>query len=164
MHFFSASHCIPHTAGHKQKEPSVKTLRSPLPADFWRHCVLILEGLRVEWQNSTPSFASTPERRNGNINLSKYFISSSGDRIQNQSVLQSHFMPLRHDWPQQCLYCIKLNIVSRTYKVGRGNLGTLRQDTPLPFRHIRTPVYLYPVYLLPYSGDIYVINETTALK
>ena len=43
----------------------------------------------------------TPERNNGKINLSKYFISSSGDRIHNQLVLQSHFVPLRHDWPQQ---------------------------------------------------------------
>ena len=30
------------------------------------------------WQNSTPRFPSTPERRNGNINLNKHFISSSG--------------------------------------------------------------------------------------
>ena len=38
-----------------------------------------LEALRVEWRNPTPDFASTPQRRNGNINLNKYFISSSGD-------------------------------------------------------------------------------------
>ena len=44
-------------------------------------------------------FASTPEQRNGNINLNKYFISSSGDWTHNQAVLQSHFVPLRHDWP-----------------------------------------------------------------
>ena len=60
----------------------------------------ILEALCVEWQNSTPRLSSTPERRNGNINLSKYFISSSGDGTHNQSVLQSHFVPRRHDWPQ----------------------------------------------------------------
>ena len=60
----------------------------------------ILEVLRVEWQNSTPRVASTPERRNGNINSSKYFISSSGDRTHNQSVLQSHFVSLCHDWPR----------------------------------------------------------------
>ena len=90
----------------------------------------ILEALRVEWQNSTPRLASTPERtkmeiyflfflasrciphtaasrlsstlerRNGNINLSKYFISSSEDRTHNQSVLQSQLVPLRHDWPR----------------------------------------------------------------
>ena len=34
-----------------------------------------------------------------NINLNKYFISSSGDRTHNQSVLQSHLVPLRYDWP-----------------------------------------------------------------
>ena len=56
-----------------------------------RHSVLhcrFLEALRVEWQNSTPRLTSTPEQRNRNINLSKYFISSSGDRTHNQSVLQ----------------------------------------------------------------------------
>ena len=38
------------------------------------------------WRNSTPRFASTPERRNENINLHKYFISTSGDRTQNQCI------------------------------------------------------------------------------
>ena len=28
------------TQESRQREPSVKTLRSPLTADFWRHCVL----------------------------------------------------------------------------------------------------------------------------
>ena len=32
----SASRCI--TQQGRQREPSVKTLRSPLSADFWRHC------------------------------------------------------------------------------------------------------------------------------
>ena len=36
-------------------------------------------------------------KKNGTINLSKYFI-SSGDRTHKQSVLQSYFVPLRHDW------------------------------------------------------------------
>ena len=26
-------------------------------------------------------------------------MSSSGDRIHNQSILQSHFVPMRNDWP-----------------------------------------------------------------
>ena len=47
----------------------------------------ILEALRVERQNSTPRLTSTPEQRNENINLNKYFISSSGDRTHSQSVL-----------------------------------------------------------------------------
>ena len=34
---------------------------------------------------------------NGNINFNKYFISSSGNQTHN---LQSHSVPLRHDWPQ----------------------------------------------------------------
>ena len=58
----------------------------------------------VEWWNSTPRFASTPERRNGNMNLNKYLISWSGDRTYNQSRLQSHFEPVRHYWPQRVAY------------------------------------------------------------
>ena len=51
----SASHCIPHIAG-----------RGNL---ILRHFALL-----VDWQKSTPSFASTLERKYGNINLNKYFI------------------------------------------------------------------------------------------
>ena len=82
----SVSRCVPHTAGQAEG----KILRSPLSAEFWRYCVL-------SGRTQRRVFASTPERRNGNLNLSKYFISSSGDRTHNQSVLQSHFVPLRHD-------------------------------------------------------------------
>ena len=35
---------------------------------------LLNAGYSVEWRNSTPRFASTPERRNGNINLNKIFL------------------------------------------------------------------------------------------
>ena len=61
--------------------------------------------------------------RNGNINLSKYFISFSEDRTHNQSVLQSHFVPLRHDWPQfiyietTTLYIETQNTYLRYYNV-----------------------------------------------
>ena len=43
-----------------------------------QHFRRILEALRAEWRNSTPRFASTPERRNKDINLNTYFISSIG--------------------------------------------------------------------------------------
>ena len=67
-------------------------------------CV-ILEAIYVlTWRNSTPRFVFTPKRRNENINeninVNKYLISSSGDQTHNQSILQSHFVPLRHHWPQ----------------------------------------------------------------
>ena len=75
----------------KQREPSVKTLRFPLSAKFWRHCVF-------SGGTQRRAFASTPERRNENININKYFFSSSGDRTHNQSILQSHFVPRRHDY------------------------------------------------------------------
>ena len=54
--------------------------------------IRILEVLRVEWWNSMSRLASTPERRNGNIDLNKYFISSSGNRTHNQSVLKSSIL------------------------------------------------------------------------
>ena len=55
-----------------------KTLRSLL-------LLRISEALCVVGRNSTPRFASTPERKNVNINLNKYFISLSGDQTHNQS-------------------------------------------------------------------------------
>ena len=33
-------HTVSRTQQGRQGEPSVKTLRSPLSAEFWRHCVL----------------------------------------------------------------------------------------------------------------------------
>ena len=33
-------HTVSRTLQGRQREPSVKTLRSPLSAEFWRHCVL----------------------------------------------------------------------------------------------------------------------------
>ena len=67
------------------------------------------------WQNLTP------ERVKENINFSKNFICSSGDRTHNQSVLQSHFVPLRHDWPQQ-LYIIMKSILKLTESVKQINV------------------------------------------
>ena len=92
MFFFYQLHAVSRTQQGRQREPSVKTLRFPLSAKFWRHCVL---------SGRKPRLTSTPERKrsDGNINSSKYLISSSGDRTHNQSVLQSHFVPLRRDWP-----------------------------------------------------------------
>ena len=40
-----------------------------------------------EWRISTPRFASTPQRRNENI---QYFISLNGNRTYNLSVIQLH--------------------------------------------------------------------------
>ena len=67
-----------------QRVPIVKTLPT-----FLR----VLEALRVGWWNSTPRFASKPERRNENINVNKNFISSSVDRTHDQSILQSLYAP-----------------------------------------------------------------------
>ena len=91
-------HAVSRSQQGRQKEPSVKTLHSSLSAEFWRNCALSGRTQR----RALPRHQS---EENGNINLSKYFISSSGDRTHNQSVLQSHFVPLRHDWPLFITIC-----------------------------------------------------------
>ena len=73
-------HAVSRTQQGRQREPSVKTLRSPLSAEFWRHCVLSGRTQR----HASPQHQSEENR---NINLSNtYFISSSGDPTHNQSV------------------------------------------------------------------------------
>ena len=52
-------HAVSCTQQSRQMERSVKILRSPP----------VLEALHVEWRNSMPRFAPTPEQRNENINL-----------------------------------------------------------------------------------------------
>ena len=37
---FHLVHAVSRTQQGRQREPSVKTLRSSLSAEFWRHCVL----------------------------------------------------------------------------------------------------------------------------
>ena len=85
----SDSRCIPHTAWQAE---GTQCYDNPFP-NFRRTRFFVIS------RNSTPRFASTPERRIENINLNKYFILSSVDRTHSQSILQSHFAPLRHDWP-----------------------------------------------------------------
>ena len=65
-----------------------------------------------------PRYPSTQQARNKNINVNKYFISSSEDRTHNQSILKSHLMPLRHDWPQFNLFT---NINIQIYVVTEPN-------------------------------------------
>ena len=84
-------HAVSRTQQGRQRESSVKILRSPLSAEFWRRCVL---SGRIQ-RSAMPRHQSEEM----DINLNKYFISSSGDRTHNQSVLQSHFVSLHHDWP-----------------------------------------------------------------
>ena len=62
-----------------QTEPSVKALRSAFSAKFWR--------------NSTPRFAPTPERRNGNVNLNKNFTLSSGIESTTNRVYSHTLVP-----------------------------------------------------------------------
>ena len=73
---FFQLHAVSRTQQGRQREPSVKTLRSPLSAEFWRHCVL----------SGGTQGRALPRHQNENVNVNKYFISSSGDRTHNQSV------------------------------------------------------------------------------
>ena len=89
-------HAVSRTQQGRQRKPSVKTLRSPLSAEFWMHCVF------SETQRLV--FALEPERRNDNMNVNKHFISSSGDWTYNQSILQSHCHPavaLLSEWKNE---------------------------------------------------------------
>ena len=56
-------HAVSRTQQGRQREPSVKTLRSPLSAEFWRHYVLSGRTLHLlEWgSNPQPvGFTVTP--------------------------------------------------------------------------------------------------------
>ena len=110
-------HAVSRTQQGRQRELSVNTLRSPLSAEFWRHCHCVLSG----GPNRRAS-ASTPERRNENLNVNKYFTSSSGDRTHNQSILQSHFVPMRPDWPLFCTYSIILIFLRESVSFGYRNV------------------------------------------
>ena len=110
--FRSKLHAVSRTQQGRQNEPGNLVNHQDTPVLIKTHPFLtfrrILEALRIEWRNSTPSFAWTPWRRNGNMNFNKYLISSSGDRTHNQSHLQSQFVPLGLDWPDIHMY-IRLN-------------------------------------------------------
>ena len=93
--FKNQLHAVSSTQLGRQRELSVKILRSPLSAKFRRHCVL-----RGGTRHSAFSRHQGDEMK---MNVSKYFISSSGDRTHNQSILQAHFVLLRHEWPQQII-------------------------------------------------------------
>ena len=82
--YYSQLHAVSRAQQGRQRESSVMTLHSPLSAVFWGHCML----------SGRTQRHALPRHH---INLSKYFISSSGDRTHNQSIL--HFVLLRHDWP-----------------------------------------------------------------
>ena len=77
-------HAVSRSQQGRQRESSVKTLRSPLSAEFWRHCVL----------SGGTQRSALPRNQSENINVNKYFTSASGDRTHNQSILQSHFVSM----------------------------------------------------------------------
>ena len=60
------------------------------------HAVSRTQQVRLR-EFSSPLF--TPERKNENIYLNKYFVSSSGETITSLVYSESDFVPLRHDLP-----------------------------------------------------------------
>ena len=68
-------HTVSRTRQGRQREPVLRH------SSFFTLC-RILEVLCVEWQNSTPRFPWTLERKNGNINLNKYYLLECGSNPQ----------------------------------------------------------------------------------
>ena len=66
--FFFQLHTVSRTQQGRQRKPSVKTLCSLISVNIWRHCVF-------SGGTQHRAFPSTPEQRNENINVNKYFIS-----------------------------------------------------------------------------------------
>ena len=82
-------HALSRTLLNRQREHSVRTLRSPLSAAFWRHCMLSGGTQR----HALPGHQS---EENGNINLSKYFFTSSG--IEPTIASRAYSQTLYLDW------------------------------------------------------------------
>ena len=61
-----------------------------------RTCLDIILLLSYNIKTQSHALPQPPEEKNVNI---KYFISLSGNRIENLSRLHLHSSPLRHDWP-----------------------------------------------------------------
>ena len=97
---FYQFHAVSHIQQGRQREPSIKTLRSPLSAEFQRHCVL---SSRIQ-RRALPRHQSEEKEILIKVNISspRVGIESKTNRFY------SHFVPLRHDWPQINNYLIIL--------------------------------------------------------
>ena len=106
IYYINQLHAVSRTQQGRQREPSVKTLRSPLSTEF-------------ELQNSTPRLASTPERKNENINLSKYFyLLEWRSNPQLVDFTTVNFVPLHHDWPLYVkIYTLSFLTLQNNYNV-----------------------------------------------
>ena len=75
-------YAVSRTQQGRQREPSVKTLRSRLSTELWRHCV-------VKWRNSTPRFASKPDRENEHRSILRHVLLSYSKKGFLSSIQQS---------------------------------------------------------------------------
>ena len=115
--------------------------------------------------NSTVRFASAPERKNRNISLSKYFISSSGDQIHYQSVLQSHFVPLRHDWPQSmCKQIYQLNLRISLGQIINGVAGCTMSRLQYKRRHLETLAHHAEPLIVAFHSRYYTHVSLVLIK
>ena len=83
----SQLHAVSCTQQGRQREPNSKTLHSSLSAEFWRHCVLS-GGVHM------PGGCLGTRVKKSNYTFILYIYYISFPR------LQSHSMPLCHNWPQ----------------------------------------------------------------
>ena len=125
-------HAVFRTQQSRQREPSVRTLRSPLFAEFWRLCLL-------RGGTQRRAFASKPEQRNGNINLNKYFIFTSGDRTYNQS------RPLRH-----CYLFLNKSEITKTDKENIPSHYLRIRKAKNTKKRLKPLSYTYQYYILLY--------------
>ena len=94
---------------------------------------------------------ATPEGRNGNINLNKYFISSDGSRTHNQLCLQSHFVTLCHDRPLIiiCIYFeFKFPLIILLYGIMRESKKTVHPGETMPRINKEIIICIYVMYVI----------------
>ena len=87
-------HAVFRTQQGRQREPNLKTIRSPLSAEFWPHCVLSSE------THPRGTSRALPRHQSKEMEIFKKNISSPRVGIEpTTSRVYSHFVPLRHYRP-----------------------------------------------------------------
>ena len=97
------AYAVSRTRQDKQRKPSVKTLRTPRFAEFWRHCVL--GGFALTW------------KKKWRYQLFFFWVGIE----PTTSRIYSHTVPLRHDCPDITLAWL--------YKKNRTNIFTIGHIT-----------------------------------
>ena len=94
--------------------------------------------------------ANSPEWRNENINLNKYFISLGVNRTHNQSRLKSYYVALSHNWPQLKKY-IEFISISICYNIFHACFFALGYR--IEYEHFTV------IFKLSFISKIYLLNH-----